>query len=62
MLQKPEKYDKINAHDGWLSCPKCGQKKIQRVLPATRATALPVYCRRCKRESIVNIHTIEPEP
>lgn len=61
MLQKPEKYDKINAHDGWLSCPRCGQKKVQRVLSTTRATALPIYC-RCKCESIVNIPAIEPEP
>ncbi len=62
MLQKPEKYDKINAHDGWLRCPRCGQKKVQRVLSTTRATALPIYCRRCKCESIVNIPAIEPEP
>lgn len=62
MLQKPEKYDKINAHDGWLRCPRCGQKKVQRVLSTTRVTALPIYCRRCKCESIVNIPAIEPEP
>ena len=46
MLQKPEKYDKINAHDGWLSCPRRGQKKVQRVLSTTLAQRpCQIHCR-----------------
>lgn len=41
---------------GWILCPYCnGSKRLQRIKPETRATDLPVYCRNCKREYIVNI-------
>lgn len=43
----------------WLICPACGKKKILRVRPDTVVRNLPVYCKRCRREVIVNI---EPEP
>ena len=40
-------------------CPYCATKLPLRLLPSTRAADLPVYCKRCKKTSIVNI---EPEP
>lgn len=45
---------KLIAKDGWLRCPRCGQK-VLRLMPETQATALPVYCKHCKTETIVNI-------
>lgn len=40
-------------------CPYCGTKLPLRLLPSTRATDLPVYCKWCKKTTIVNT---EPEP
>lgn len=39
-------------------CPYCGTKLPLRLLPSTRLTDLPVYCKRCKKSTIVNT---EPE-
>lgn len=47
--------DRIKSNKGWLICPACGQWKVLRILPNTEARNLPVYCKRCHQESIVNI-------
>lgn len=49
------------APDGaqWLRCPHCGGKLLKR-LPTTEARDLPLYCKRCKRESILNIERQRP--
>lgn len=49
------KCDKLVVKDGWLMCPVCGKGKVLRIHADTTAHALPVYCRRCGQESIVNI-------
>lgn len=36
-------------------CPACGKHKLLRLEPDTAAENLPVYCKRCGTESIVNI-------
>ena len=41
--------------DGWVVCPVCGKKKVQRIEADARAKNLPVYCARCHCESIVDI-------
>lgn len=40
-------------------CPFCGAKLPLRLLPSTKIADLPVYCKRCKKTTIVNT---EPEP
>ena len=40
---------------GYLACPYCGASRLQRIRPETRAESLQVYCRKCKRELIVDI-------
>lgn len=40
-------------------CPLCGKGKLQRVLPTTSAKNLPRYCKRCRREIVIDI---APEP
>lgn len=52
---------KIKTNQGWLTCPACGRAKVLRVLPSTEARDLVVYCKVCKKESIVNIPSV-PEP
>ena len=44
--------------DGWLKCPVC-HKKVMRLLPTTVAKDLIVYCRRCRRESVLDISNSE---
>lgn len=42
--------------DGFLVCPRClRNKKLQRIPPDMEAQGLPVYCRSCKSELILNI-------
>ena len=40
-------------------CPACGKHKVLKLLPNTEARSLAVFCKRCGKESIVNI---SPEP
>lgn len=42
--------------NGYLICPRCRMIKLIRVREETVATRLQVYCRKCKRELIVDIH------
>ncbi|MBE6959951.1 MAG: hypothetical protein E7448_04425 [Ruminococcaceae bacterium] len=51
---------KIKTNRGWLMCPICG-KKLLRLTSTTTAKDLPVFCKHCHQESIVNILP-EPEP
>ena len=41
---------------GFLQCPYCGNRKLLRVAPTTEARALPVYCRKCSHEILIDIH------
>lgn len=64
-MQVARKFDTMNMQDDWLLCPVCG-KKLLRLIPTTAAHDLPVYCKRCSTETIVNIDLCacapEPEP
>ncbi|MBQ6397004.1 MAG: hypothetical protein IJI06_02525 [Oscillospiraceae bacterium] len=40
---------------GFFCCPGCGSKVI-RADVQTDAERLPVYCRKCKRELLIDIH------
>ncbi len=61
MLQIESTYGKIRTNPGWLKCPACGKHKVLRLLPNTTAKDLPVFCKRCGKETFVNI-TLEPAP
>lgn len=54
-LQSGAKCGKLIVKDGWLMCPACGRHKVLRLTPGTAARDLPVYCKRCGRETIVDI-------
>lgn len=55
VLQSVPACDRIKTNNGWLICPACGQWKVLRLRPDTEAKNLLVYCKRCHRESVVNI-------
>ncbi len=46
-----EQKDKRN----WVPCPICGQKTRTKASPKTVLIDFPLYCPRCKRETIVNV-------
>lgn len=45
----------FTAHDGFIECPSC-RKKIQRITRETEAENLPVWCPRCRKEIVIEIH------
>ena len=55
MLQSEKSYDKMRTKDGYLLCPICKRQKVLRILPDTVGKRIPVWCKNCKQESIVNI-------
>lgn len=46
---------KLVVKDGWISCPVCRNKRLLRIEEETEAHDLPVYCRDCKTEIILDI-------
>lgn len=47
--------------DGWVICPVCRKGKLLKLLPDTAVRNLPVKCKRCGQETVVNIDAPEPE-
>ena len=58
LLQTETNCGKLKTKDGFLLCPICGRQKVLRLLPTTRGSNVPVYCRNCRKESIVDIDTM----
>lgn len=57
-MQTTNGCDKISTNQGWLMCPACGRGKVLKILPTTEAKDLVVHCKRCNRESTVNISPV----
>ncbi len=50
----------------WALCPICGAKTRLKLLPETELKAFPLFCPKCRRESIINakhfiIETKQPD-
>lgn len=55
-LQSGLERGKLTVKDGWVTCPNCKRNhRLIRVEPETEAKGLPVYCRDCKTEIVLNI-------
>lgn len=55
-MQMTQQRDKLVTKDGWLTCPNCHRNhKLLRIDKDTVASGLPVYCRDCKTEIILDI-------
>lgn len=39
----------------WILCPACGSKARARLLPDTVLRSFPLFCPKCRRESIINV-------
>lgn len=51
---------------GWVLCPICGAKTRLQLLSETELKAFPLFCPKCKSESIINakhftIETKQPD-
>ena len=47
---------KLITKDGWVTCPVCRRNhRLLRIDNNTEATGLPVFCRDCKTEIILDI-------
>ena len=53
--------DRINANKERVVCPICHKQTLLFLLPGTEAKSLPVWCKRCNREIVLDILP-EPEP
>ena len=54
-MQNEKECGKMSTKDGYLLCPICRRQKVLRLLPDTYGQKIPVWCKTCKQESIVNI-------
>lgn len=50
---------KINQQYQWVLCPICGGKTRTKIRPDTEAKNLPILCRLCKNEVVVDIKDME---
>ena len=39
----------------WILCPVCGSKTRARLLPDPVLRSFPLFCPKCRRESIINV-------
>ena len=39
----------------WMRCPKCGNEHFIKVSKETRIYKFPAYCKRCKKEIVINV-------
>ncbi len=39
----------------WYRCPECGNEHFIKILPDTVIIKYPAYCKRCKKEILVNV-------
>ena len=55
-LQSAPMCGKLIVKDGWVTCPACRRNhRLIRVGMDTEAKRLPVYCRTCHSEIVLNI-------
>lgn len=43
--------------DGWVYCPICNNKTRTKIRPDTAAENLPIFCPKCKMQSIVDVNS-----
>lgn len=47
---------RVLVRDGWIVCPVCRKnRRLLRIDDSTEAVGLPVYCKDCKNEIILDI-------
>lgn len=59
-MQTDVRCGKLTVRDGWVICPVCRKGKLLKIRPDTIARNLPMKCKRCGQETVVNIEAPEP--
>ena len=55
-MQRTAQPAKLIVKDGWIICPNCRRNhRLLRITDTTEAHGLPVFCRDCKQEIILDI-------
>lgn len=54
-MQSRGKGGKLSVVNGFVGCPECGYRQLLKIRPDTEARCLQVFCRRCKREILLDI-------
>lgn len=53
-------------NEKWILCPVCGSKTRDKIREDTELKNFPVFCPKCKRETIINVRqfqiTVVQEP
>lgn len=53
-------------NEKWILCPVCGSKTRDKIREDTESKNFPVFCPKCKRETIINVRqfqiTVVQEP
>lgn len=55
MVRNPVVICKATPSGVFIPCPVCRSGKLMRLYPETAAACVSLYCRKCKRESIIDI-------
>lgn len=50
-----------SSEEKWVLCPLCGAKTRLRLLQRTVLREFPLFCPKCKRESIINAQNYKVE-
>ena len=50
-----------NPEEKWILCPVCGAKTRLRLLQRTVLRDFPLFCQKCKRESIISAQNFQIE-
>lgn len=54
--QDPAVCDILQVENGWITCPVCRRNhRLLRIRDDTQARRLPVFCRTCRTEILLNI-------
>ena len=55
-LTSAKQSDRLPVVDGWIACPICKRNhRLLKITGDTEAHRLPVYCRTCRTEIILDI-------
>ena len=52
--EKESRMDEIKEDSLWIYCPVCGGKTRTKVCKETVLVKFPLYCPKCKKETIIN--------
>ena len=45
----------------WLMCPQCGENTHLKLMAETELFRFPLFCRKCRTESIINVKELKVE-